>query len=98
MPGTGRAPVGGKDSDAPTGQTLAVRRRPAPVGPNRRAILPRVLLIAHRTPRTAAACDDLAAAGAQLFECDVQLRGDTVVVSHFLPFLGRPGWLEHDNA
>lgn len=32
-----------------------------------------------------------------MFEVDVQLRGDTIVVSHFLPFLRVRGWLEHDN-
>ncbi|MGI8678264.1 MAG: glycerophosphodiester phosphodiesterase [Jatrophihabitans sp.] len=57
-----------------------------------------MLLVAHRTPRSRAACETFIAAGANMFECDVQFRGRTVVVSHFLPFLGRRGWLEHDNA
>ena len=28
----------------------------------------------------------------------MQLRGDTVMVSHYLPFLNIHGWLQHDNA
>lgn len=55
------------------------------------------LLIAHRLPDTAAQCTALSAAGAGGFELDVQLRGGTVVVSHYLPFLQIPGWLEHDG-
>jgi glycerophosphoryl diester phosphodiesterase len=54
--------------------------------------------VAHRLPDTAAECDSLAAAGATGFELDIQLRGDTVVVSHYLPFLQIPGWLEHDGT
>lgn len=57
-----------------------------------------MLLVAHRMPRTASECEAFVAAGAGMFECDVQLRGSTVVVSHFLPFLGRRGWLKHDNS
>jgi len=57
-----------------------------------------MLVVAHRTPRTRSGCEDLVTAGATIFECDVQLRGGTVVVSHFLPFLRRRGWLEHDNG
>jgi glycerophosphoryl diester phosphodiesterase len=46
-----------------------------------------MLLVAHRTPRSRAACELLAAAGAQLFEADVQVDDrDRVVVSHFLPW------------
>lgn len=56
-----------------------------------------MLLVAHRTPHTADACAEFAAAGAWCFEVDVQLRGDRVVVSHFLPFLRLPGWFEHDG-
>lgn len=56
-----------------------------------------MLLVAHRTPRTAAACAELAAAGAGCFELDVQLRGERVVVSHYLPFLRFRGWFEHDG-
>lgn len=56
-----------------------------------------MLLVAHRTPATAAACAEFAAAGAGVFELDVQLRGRRVVVSHFLPFLRVRGWLEHDG-
>lgn len=56
------------------------------------------LLVAHRLPDSSAQCAALAAAGAGGFELDVQLRGDTVVVSHYLPFLQIPGWLEHDGT
>ena len=54
------------------------------------------LVVAHRTPPTAAACDELAAAGAQIFEIDVQLRHDELAVSHYLPAHGTRGRLEHD--
>lgn len=57
-----------------------------------------MLIVAHRTPTTAAGCAALAAAGAHAFELDVQLRGTRLVVSHYLPFLGVRGWLEHDNG
>jgi|SRR5919197_1987975 glycerophosphoryl diester phosphodiesterase len=55
-----------------------------------------VLLIAHRTPATREACERVAAAGAQVFEADVQVdeRG-RIVVSHYLPFgrvLHRDNW------
>jgi glycerophosphoryl diester phosphodiesterase len=54
-----------------------------------------MLLVAHRTPATRAACEQLAAAGAQLFEADVQIDADDrVVVSHYLQF-GR--FLHRDN-
>jgi glycerophosphoryl diester phosphodiesterase len=56
------------------------------------------LLVAHRLPESAARCATLAAAGAGGFELDVQLRGDAVVVSHYLPFLQIPGWFEHDGT
>jgi glycerophosphoryl diester phosphodiesterase len=46
-----------------------------------------MLLVAHRTPRSRAACELLAAAGAQLFEADVQVDDrDRIVVSHYLPW------------
>lgn len=54
-----------------------------------------MLLVAHRTPSTRAACERLAAAGAQVFEADVQIdENDRLVVSHFFP-LGR--LLQRDN-
>lgn len=56
-----------------------------------------MLLVAHRTPSTAAECARVAAAGARVFELDVQLGRDRVVVSHYLPVLRRRGWLENDN-
>lgn len=54
-----------------------------------------MLLVAHRTPTTRAACEDVAAAGARVFEADVQVDDeDRVVVSHYLPFAR---FLHHDN-
>jgi hypothetical protein len=44
-----------------------------------------VLAIAHRTPATRARCTALAAAGATVFEIDVQAIGEDLVVSHYLP-------------
>lgn len=57
----------------------------------------RPFAIAHRLPGDAAGCAALAAAGAAGFECDIQLRRGEVVVSHYLPFLQLPNWLEHDG-
>lgn len=56
-----------------------------------------MILVAHRTPATRAGCEQLAAAGASVFEADVQMddRG-TVVVTHYLP-LGVGGKFERDN-
>lgn len=54
--------------------------------------------VAHRTPPSAATCTRLAAAGATVFELDVQLRGGELVVSHYLPAPGVGRWLEHDNG
>jgi glycerophosphoryl diester phosphodiesterase len=54
-----------------------------------------VFLVAHRTPSTRAACERVAAAGAQVFEADIQIDDDDrLVVSHFFP-LGR--LLQRDN-
>lgn len=55
-----------------------------------------MLLVAHRTPASAARCAHLAAAGARVFEVDVQLRGGHVAVSHYLP-LAAAGRLQRDN-
>jgi glycerophosphoryl diester phosphodiesterase len=56
-----------------------------------------VILVAHRTPATPAACAALAAAGAQVFEADVQIDdAGAVVVTHYLP-LGVGGRFERDN-
>jgi glycerophosphoryl diester phosphodiesterase len=56
-----------------------------------------VLVVAHRTPSSRSACERLAAAGAQVFEADVQIDAhDRIVVSHFLPF-GRYGLVQRDN-
>jgi glycerophosphoryl diester phosphodiesterase len=57
----------------------------------------RVLLVAHRTPPSTQACAELAAAGARVFEIDVQPSRRGVVVSHFLPTFGVRGWLENDG-
>ena len=61
-----------------------------------RAVQP--FAVAHRTPASAAACVRLAAAGATVFELDVQLRGEAIVVSHYLPAPGLGRWFEHDNG
>jgi glycerophosphoryl diester phosphodiesterase len=60
--------------------------------------VPAPLLIAHRLPDSAADCRALVEQGADGFELDIQLRGNAVVVSHYLPFLQIPGWLEHDGT
>ncbi|HUR74296.1 MAG TPA: glycerophosphodiester phosphodiesterase [Sporichthya sp.] len=44
-----------------------------------------VLAIAHRTPATPERCAALGAAGATVFEIDVQTVGEDLVVSHYLP-------------
>jgi hypothetical protein len=56
-----------------------------------------MVLIAHRTPLTAAGCAELAAAGAGAFELDVQLIDGRLVVSHYVTLAHLPAWLEHDN-
>ncbi|HZC69784.1 MAG TPA: glycerophosphodiester phosphodiesterase [Jatrophihabitans sp.] len=54
-----------------------------------------MLLVAHRTPATREACERVAAAGAQVFEADVQVdEHGQIVVSHYLP-IGRV--LHRDN-
>lgn len=56
-----------------------------------------MITVAHRVPRAAAA-ERWAEAGVDRYEADVQLAGDgRVVVSHFLPFLGVRGWVQHDG-
>lgn len=57
-----------------------------------------MLLVAHRMPRTVPECVAFLDAGARMFECDVQFRHEQIVVSHYLPFLRIPGWLEHDDT
>lgn len=44
-----------------------------------------MLAIAHRTPSTRERCAALGAAGATVFEIDVQAIGGDLVVSHYLP-------------
>jgi hypothetical protein len=56
-----------------------------------------VEVVAHRTPPTRERCEQLAAAGATIFEVDARLAPHGIVTSHFLPALGVPGWLEYDN-
>jgi glycerophosphoryl diester phosphodiesterase len=56
-----------------------------------------VILVAHRTPVTRAACEQLADAGATMFEADVQVGADgSVVVTHYLRWLAA-GRVERDN-
>jgi glycerophosphoryl diester phosphodiesterase len=55
------------------------------------------MLVAHRTPATRAGCEEIAAAGATVFEADVQVdENGAVVVTHYLPF-GVGGRFERDN-
>jgi glycerophosphoryl diester phosphodiesterase len=56
-----------------------------------------VLLIAHRSPRERQRCLELADAGANVFEADVRLHAERLVVSHFVAFPGLGEWLQHDN-
>lgn len=56
-----------------------------------------MLAIAHRTPATRERCAALAAAGASVFEIDVQSIGGELVVSHFLPVSGRLPALRRDR-
>ena len=56
-----------------------------------------MLLVAHRTPPSAPACAELAAAGAQIFEVDVQIDDrDRIVASHYFP-MGPFGLFQRDN-
>jgi glycerophosphoryl diester phosphodiesterase len=54
-----------------------------------------MLVVAHRAPRSAAACRAIADAGATVFEIDVQIWHGRLVVSHYLPLLGSR--LRHDG-
>ena len=56
-----------------------------------------VLVVSHRTPSTAEQCRAYADAGASIFEVDVQMHGDEVVVSHYLPLLLQTRIIERDN-
>ncbi len=68
----------------------------ASISPPAAAYVWAVLLVAHRSPRSAAACEAVAEAGATIFEIDVQIWDGQLVVSHYLPLLGsgwrRDGW------
>ncbi|MBN9620954.1 MAG: glycerophosphodiester phosphodiesterase [Actinobacteria bacterium] len=56
-----------------------------------------MLLVAHRTPPDRASCERLVAAGATVFEVDVQLdRHSELVASHYHP-LRRFRWVARDN-
>ena len=56
-----------------------------------------MILNSHRTPGTAAACEELAAVGATHFELDVRLLDGQLHVSHFVPLLPGAPWVEHDG-
>jgi glycerophosphoryl diester phosphodiesterase len=56
-----------------------------------------VLLVAHRSPRERQCCAELAEAGANVFEADVRLHAERLVVSHFVALPGLGEWLQHDN-
>lgn len=56
-----------------------------------------VILVAHRTPASRTGCEQVAAAGASVFEADVQVDDDgAIVVTHYLPF-GVGARFERDN-
>ena len=56
-----------------------------------------MLAVAHRTPGSAAGCRALADLGVRVFEVDVQVVRDRVVVSHFLPLVRASPVLRHDR-
>lgn len=56
-----------------------------------------MLAVAHRTPRTAAGCRELADLGVTVFEVDLQLLAGVPVVSHYLPLLAWLPRLRHDR-
>lgn len=56
-----------------------------------------VLLIAHRTPTSATRCAALRECGVGVFEVDVQMAGEEIVVSHFLPLAPGVPWLRRDR-
>jgi hypothetical protein len=56
-----------------------------------------VLLVAHRMPAERARVEALAAAGAAVFEVDVQVGPAGLVVSHFVPVRGFGGRLMRDT-
>lgn len=56
-----------------------------------------MLAIAHRTPATRERCAALAAAGATVFEIDVQVIGSDLAVSHYLPVSPRVPRLRRDR-
>lgn len=56
-----------------------------------------MLPIAHRTPASTERCRELADAGAEVFEVDVQVGPYGVVVSHFLPVPVVGRWVERDG-
>lgn len=56
-----------------------------------------MILVAHRTPASRPACERLAAAGATVFEADVQVESaDRIVISHYHP-LRRFARVQRDN-
>lgn len=57
-----------------------------------------MLAIAHRTPVTRDGCAALGAAGATVFEIDIQTIGDDLVVSHYLPVHPRLPRLRRDRT
>ena len=57
-----------------------------------------MLAIAHRTPATRERCAVLGAAGATVFEIDIQSIGEELVVSHYLPVHPRLPRLRRDRV
>ena len=57
-----------------------------------------MLAIAHRTPATRERCAALGAAGATVFEIDIQIIGAELAVSHYLPVHPRLPRLRRDRG
>jgi len=55
-----------------------------------------MLVVVHRTPADRSACERFLAAGARVFEIDVQVDASGLVVSHYVPVPGLDGW-QRDN-
>ncbi len=56
-----------------------------------------LLSVAHRTPADAAGVAALAGCGADVFEIDLRLLADDLVVTHFLPVVSAVPLLQHDG-
>jgi glycerophosphoryl diester phosphodiesterase len=57
-----------------------------------------LLAVAHKTPADPEAAAEVADAGANVFEVDVRLIADEVLVTHYLPLIRGFSRLQHDNG